>query len=238
MNKISHKMYMALTRGGVPAETARRISEATEYLGDSTDESNERDNYDIVLAAKAISSLVRRHKDITPIMPKMSEEISGDMTRIGESVKSSDSPKPLVDSPIRKKVKLVDMVKKKSQSFQKAMSYIVPVAAYVLMALMFAANIVLAVASVAAIVAITVAGIVFFIIGLLYGVSQFSVFSGAAFFEIGIGLVGGGLAVLLSVLIFNFLTRTLPFCRKAGNLALKKLIYDFIALGNDIKKRK
>ena len=237
MKKISQKMYIALTRGEVPAEVAHRISEATEFLGDSTEESNERDNYDILLAARAISSLVKRHKDITPIMPKIEEEISTEMTRVSEAVKPAEAEAPIVKSPIKKKESLLAKVRKTSAEMQNFLSWFVPTAAYILLPLLTVAFIALAVISVAAIIATTIAGILFFIIGLLYGVSQFSVFAGAAFFEIGLGLLGGGLAILASILIYNFLTRTLPYCLKEGNKKLKEIISDFNAFRRELKKK-
>lgn len=237
MKKISQKMYVALTRGEVPAEVAHRIADATEFLGDSTDESTERDNYDILLAARAIASLVKRHKDITPIMPQIEEEVSTEMTRISEPVKAPEPAEPAIPSPIKKKESLVSKARKTKVETQKFLANFVPAAAYVLLPLLTIAYIALSALSVITIVGTTIAGILFFIVGLLYGVSQFSVFSGAAFFEIGLGLVGGGLAILLSVLIYNFLTRALPFCLREGSKGLKKIISDFTILRRELKKK-
>lgn len=242
MSKISQKMYSALTRGGVPAEVSRRIAETVDFLGESTEASNERDNYDILLTAKALSSLVKRHKDINPIMPQMPEEVSTDMTRVNAPVKPADAPKPISEEPAKVKrpnsqSSIIKSIRGMSPGMQKFMAYFMPCVWFLLIGLLVIACVAAAAATVAAMVAITVGGIILFFAGLLYGVSQFTVFKGAAFFEIGLALLSGGLAVLVSVLLYNFLTRTVPFCVKRGSAGLLKLNAEFTELRRKISSK-
>lgn len=241
MSKISQKMYSALIRGGVTAEVSRRIAESLDYLGESTEATNERDNYDILLAAKAVSSLVKRHKDIEPIMPQMPEEISTDMTRVNAAVKtpeiikiSEETPEP---RPKKQKEEpaIIKSIRGCSPGMQKFLSYLMPALWFLLIGLLTVACIAAVALSIAGVVVITVGGIILFFTGLLYGVSQFSVFTGAAFFEIGLALIAGGLSVLFSVLIYNFLTRTVPFCFKRGTSYFLRLNAEFTAFRRKLK---
>lgn len=93
-------------------------------------------------------------------------------------------------------------------------------------------------ASLAAMLGTAVCGTLLFLAGLLYGVSQISVFFGGAMFELGIALISGGLAVCMSVLLFNLLTRALPFCRKRVLILLSRLFSESASLrGNPAAKR-
>ena len=245
MSKISHKMYSALTRGGVSPEVARRVAESVDFLRESTEQSDERDNYDILMTAKAISSLVNRHKDISPIMPQMPDEISSDMTRVNAAVganpdsaeSNSGADKPFITKNQKRESSFIKSIRRKSPGIQNFLAHFMPCIWYLLMVLLTVACIALIVLSIASMIVITVGGIVLFFSGLLYGVSQFSVFRGAAFFEIGLALGAGGLAVLFSVLIFNFLTRTVPFCLKRGTSALRKLCGELADLRRKLNRK-
>lgn len=240
MSKISQKMYSALTRGGITPDVARRMAESVEFLGESTPETNERDNYDILLCAKALSSLVHRHKDTTPIMPKMAEDVSSDMTRVNAPVKSPEDIKTLNEPKARKEKKessVIKSIRKTSPEMQKFLVYFLPCVWFLLIGLLAVGCIAAAVLSIVAVITVTVGGIILFFAGLLYGVSQFPVFTGAAFFEIGLSLIIGGLSVLLSVLIFNFLTRTIPFCLKRGIRGLLKLNSEITAFRNNLRSK-
>ena len=59
-------------------------------------------------------------------------------------------------------------------------------------------------------IALTVSGILLFIIGLIYGVSQLEEFPAAALYEIGSGLVLGGAAALLTVLLYALVMGAIP----------------------------
>ena len=241
MSKISQKMYSALTRGGISPDVARRFAENVEFLGESTDETNDRDNYDILLTAKALSSLVKRHRDITPIMPKLDDvAVSADMTRVNSPVRTTEPAEVSAapDTKLRKasgEPSIIKSIKKTSPGMQRFLTYLMPCVWFLLLGLLFIGCIAASIASICAVITVTVGGIILFFAGLLYGVSQFSVFTGAAFFEIGLSLILGGLAVGVSVLIYNFLTRTLPFCLKNGSRGLLKLNSAFTVFRNSLK---
>lgn len=245
MSKISHKMYSALTRGGVSPEVARRVAESVDFLGESTEQSDERDNYDILMTAKAISSLVNRHKDINPIMPQMPDEISSDMTRVNAAVganpdsaeSNSGADKPFITKNQKRESSFIKSIRGKSPGLQKFLAYFMPCIWHILSALLKVACIALIALSIASMIVITVGGIVLFFSGLLYGVSQLSSFRGAAFFEIGLALSAGGLAVLFSVLLFNFLTRTVPYCFKRGTSALRNLNEELAVFRRKLNKK-
>ena len=85
---------------------------------------------------------------------------------------------------------------------------------------MFLALFALIVACVAALIALAAAGALVSLVGIIYGVTQ--IFSGsvpAGVFEIGLGVAVAGGVVLVSVLLYNFALRFLPWViRKAGVL--------------------
>jgi len=241
MSKISQKMYSALMRGGIPQDVARRFAENVEFLGESTQDSNERDNYDILLCAKALSSLVKRHKDTTPIMPRMDSDISTDMTRVNTPVKPVAEVKSAPERPKpqrrEKASSLLQRIKRTSPATQKFLANFLPFVWYLLIVLLFVLCIGAAILSIGAVIGTTVGGIILFFTGMLYGVSQLSLFSGAALFEIGLAFVIGGFAVALSVLIFNFLTRSIPFFLKQGTRELLKLNSEMAALRGELASK-
>ena len=59
--KIADKLLIALRHLGVPNEFASKIADSVDFMGESNEESAERDNYEIVIIAKALKSLLKRH---------------------------------------------------------------------------------------------------------------------------------------------------------------------------------
>ncbi len=238
MSKISQKLYVALTRSGVSSGAARHIAESVEFLGDSTVQSAERDDYEITIAAKALSSLVKRHLDTTPIIPSLQlDEQSSDMTRVGSPLKAKPAEKGKKAEAGRSSA-IILAARRSSPGTRRALSYILPCLSVLAMILVGALYIAATLASLAAMLGTAVCGTLLFLAGLLYGVSQISVFFGGAMFELGIALISGGLAVCMSVLLFNLLTRALPFCRKRVLILLSRLFSESASLrGNPAAKR-
>lgn len=238
MSKISQKLYVALTRCGVSHGVARHIAESAEFLGDSTPQSAERDEYDIMIVAKALSSLVRRHLDTTPIMPSLQLDAqSSDMTRVGSPLKPKENANKK-NSDGAKVSSVIVSARKRSTRTRRALSYILPVMSAISVIVLGMFGILGTVIALGTLLGVSVCGTVLFFAGMLYGVSQISVFFGGAMFELGIALISGGIAVCLSVLLFNFLTRTLPFCLKRGMRALSRIFSESISLRDSLNEKR
>ncbi len=230
MSKISQKMYSVLLKGNVPADLARTVAESMEFLGESTAESTERDNYDITVIAKAMSSLVRRHKDDAPIMPKIDDVTSSDATRENSPIK----PKIDIASTSASSIKRISPLARKFRNYppkkRLTLSYFMIALSVLGIIATVAVTVFTALLSIVGMVCSTVLGIVLFIIGIVSGVSQVGYFTGAVYFEIGIGLAGAGLGAILSILLYNLLTKLLPFLFKLCLSKLTDLISDLGSL--------
>ena len=81
------------------------------------------------------------------------------------------------------------------------------VALYILMILLRILCVVL-------LIAVTIAGVAFFAIGMVYGVSLLFSFKGAGIFEIGLSLIIGGVFVALGVILYNSAGSFIPRFQK------------------------
>lgn len=239
MSKISQKLYSALTASGITPGAARHIAESVEFLGDSTEASRERDERDISLVAHALSSLVKRHVDTTPIIPKDDEDVqNSEMTRVGNVVKTKPSAEETLIKKPRRHSPIIMSVRRRPIGTQKFLVHFLPCVWVFLMILLAVGSAFAALAALCAIICVSAGGTVLFLAGMLYGVSQFSVFVGGAFFELGISLIIAALSVLFSVLLFNFLTRGVPFFLKTGMRSLVKVNSEFTALRAALRARR
>lgn len=240
MSKISQKLYSALTASGITPGAARHIAESVEFLGDSTEASRERDERDITLVAHALSSLVKRHVDTTPIIPKEEDDDvqNSEMTRVGTVVKAKPSAEETFIKKPRRHSPIIMSVRRRPIGTQKFLVHFLPCVWVFLMILLAVCSAFAALAALCAIICVSAGGTVLFLAGMLYGVSQFSVFVGGAFFELGISLIIAALSVLFSVLLFNFLTRGVPFFLKTGMRSLVKINSEFTALRAALRARR
>ncbi len=234
MLNISKKLLSTLLGFGVSEDVAGKLSASLESLGDSDAKSFERDNYEITVAAKALASLCQRHvKDNSPADEFNKEtEAEYEVHKLDITEDSVDDSKP--------RIKPESKFWKKLEAFPKfwreLVSWLLPALLAFGMILLTSLVIGLVIAFIVLMLGVTVAGIVLFIAGLLYGISQLKVFPAAAYYEIGFGLVIGGVASLLTVLCYNVITRLLPFALKAGNKAMKRLIIRFRRFRSEMRE--
>lgn len=240
MSKLSQKLYGALCASGLTAGAARHIAESVEFLGDSSESSRERDERDILIAAHALASLVKRHTDPTPIIPsdESQKPESSDMTRVGTPVRTVPSDEDNFIKKPRRHSPIIQSVRRRSLGTQRFLVHFLPCVWVFLMLLLAVGCAALALVALAAIICASAGGTVLFFAGMLYGVSQLSVFVGGALFELGISLIIAALAVLFSVLLFNLLTRTVPFLYKTGMRSLTSLNSEFAALKASLRTRR
>ncbi|MGN0988695.1 MAG: hypothetical protein ACI4N6_00120 [Eubacteriales bacterium] len=89
-------------------------------------------------------------------------------------------------------------------------------------------------------IALIAAGAVCSLVGIIYGITQLFSFAAAGIYEIGLGITVAGAVLLLSVLIFNFAIRFLPFVIKKATVffkfVMRKLKSAFFALRRECYK--
>ena len=217
-SRISNKLYGALLRCGTPPEIAANIAGTTDFLGESTEETREKDNYEIMVAAKALSAVIARHSD----KPSAEKALSSEPIRENAVIKLSEPDAANSDElpEFLVKGKFWRWLRSKPSGVRTTLSVIIPTLLHIGMILLSVLAVTLTAVCLVSMVAMTVAGIAMFIIGLLYGVTQLNSFPAAAYFEIGLGLILGGAAALLLVLFYNVVTGLLPTALKLG---IKKL---------------
>ncbi len=228
MLNISKKLLSTLVGFGVSDDLAAKIASSFEGLGDSSESSFERDNYEITVAAKALSSLIDRHnKKTTPADEFNEDKKSAEEYEVHKLDVSENRESKSKEIKVRKESKFWANLEKCPKGLRVILSYLLPFLIFVGMVLLTCVTVAVVTACIAIMLAITVAGIVLFIAGLLYGISQLNVFPAAAYYEIGVGLIIGGVSALLTVLFYNVVTRLLPFALKSGIKMLNKLMIRF-----------
>lgn len=78
----------------------------------------------------------------------------------------------------------------------------------------FAALVVLMIASIVALIAIAAAGTAFVLVALIYGIVQALSVLPIGLYEIGIGVMAGAIVLFVSILLYNFAIRLLPYAMK------------------------
>ena len=229
--KIADKLLSALRHLGVPNEIASKIAESVDFMGESNEDSAERDNYEIVIIAKALKSLLKRHSFpiesdemyteayTSPEDAYLADVGTGDTTDDIANELSQTADYPITDN-IRENEKFWQALKRMPKSLRGIITFTLPVLMALGMVLLTLTVVGLTVSLLLLVLGVTVAGIAAFFIGLIYGVSQFSIFPAAAYYEMGIGLALGGISALLIVLMYWIITKLLPTALKAG---IKKL---------------
>ena len=247
-NRISNKLYGALLRCGTPPEVAALFAKNADFLGESSEETLERDNYEIMVTAKALSSLIKRHSSDSVIAPTPNQSSP---VKNGAPLKSE----PKVDESHTVVINKSDeadesdtKIEKKANGFwtklenlppwlRNTLSIAIPVLMYIFMIVLTVAVIALIATCILGMIAMTIAGIILFIVGLLYGVSQINAFPAAAYYEIGLGLILGGSSALLIVLLYNLLSRLLPFLLRLGIKKLRMLVKAFSKFRAEMKDK-
>ena len=244
-NKISNKLYGALLRCGTPQDLAAKFARTADFLGESTEETVERDNYEIMITAKALASLISRHSAVNEdLISEIAKDVSlsaeedetidktAERTVISPVTESYESKENFADDyPVTGKVKKESsfwrLLEQMPRPLRSATSIVLPILMYIGMILLTVIVVGLIGACILSMIGVTILGIVLFIVGLLYGVSQLSTFPAAAYYEIGLGLVLGGISSLLIVLMYNVITRLLPFVIKIGFIRLNSVSKGF-----------
>ena len=245
-NRISNKLYGALLRCGTPPEIAAIFAKNAEFLGESNEETMERDNYEIMVTAKALSSLIKRHADgeSMPSAVPQNQSIKA-TTPINDSRDANNQSDTVIiekeddgeDGNKAKRSVFWEKLESLPSWLRSTLAFVLPALMYFFMIVLTVLVVVLIASCIIGMVAMTIAGIILFIVGLLYGVSQINVFPAAAYYEIGLGLVLGGASALLIVLLYNALTRLLPFGLRFGIKKLRKLTKAFSKFRAEMKDK-
>lgn len=232
--KIADKLLIALRHLGVPNEFASKIADSVDFMGESNEESAERDNYEIVIIAKALKSLLKRHS-----FPMESDELfveaytETDNVNLGDDRNSDtndDITKELphtADYPVTEKSlendKFWQRLRRMPKFLRNSITFTLPILMYLGMILLTLTVVGLTVSLLLLLIGVTVVGIAAFFIGLIYGVSQFNIFPAAAYYEMGLGIALGGISALLIVLMYWIITKLLPSALKSGIKKLYKI---------------
>ncbi|MBR5632890.1 MAG: hypothetical protein IKW68_02840 [Clostridia bacterium] len=234
--KIADKLLVALRHLGVPNEFASRIADSVDFMGESNEESAERDNYEIVIIAKALKSLLTRHSIPIENSGGFTEATEAETVRI--SVESHDEKslddfvKDLTDTADYPEVdkgneRFWQALSKMPKFFRECITFTLPVLMTIGMILLTLVVVGLTASLLLLVLGVTVAGIAAFFIGLIYGVSQISTFPAAAYYEMGLGLALGGISALLIVVMYWLITKILPTALKAGIKGLYRIMVKF-----------
>ncbi len=73
-------------------------------------------------------------------------------------------------------------------------------------------------------VLLTALGTAFAVIAVIYGVTQLTQIGGAGLYEMGIGVVAGGITLLCGILMYNFIVRLAPFIFKKLFVLIKFVV--------------
>lgn len=88
----------------------------------------------------------------------------------------------------------------------------------------------------AALVLLSASGTALSIVAIIYGITQLSVSKGAGLYEMGIGIVAGGVTLFFGILMYNFIVRLAPFIFKKLLVLLKFVFKKIMLLFHVIKE--
>ena len=94
-------------------------------------------------------------------------------------------------------------------------------------------TVILRILCVVLLIAVTILGVALFAVGIVYGISQLFSFKGAAFFEMGLSFITGGVFVALGVMLYNSIGNFIPKLQKW----IKKRIRNIKSRIKDAKAR-
>ncbi|MBR3639531.1 MAG: hypothetical protein IKN50_02885 [Clostridia bacterium] len=83
-----------------------------------------------------------------------------------------------------------------------------------LFAASYVLTVILRIVCVVLLIAVTISGVALFAVGIVYGISQLFTFKGAAYFEIGLSFIIGGVFVALGVMLYNSIGNFIPKLQK------------------------
>ena len=97
----------------------------------------------------------------------------------------------------------------------------------------YALTVILRIICVILLIAITISGVALFAVGMVYGISQLFSSKGAAFFEMGLSFIIGGVFIAIGVMLYNAIGNFIPKLQKW----IKKRIRNIRARIKDAKDR-
>ncbi len=231
--RIQTRLKEALIRKGLSEEEAYHISNSADFLGNLTEETFEADRRDVFIIATAYASLASRHKKTEHApMPTAEHEADDTYTSLEKVYpKENEKPKNSISQFERRLAEFPDW-------FRYFSVYSLVFLLSLATALLISSVVILSIASIAGMILLSIAGVIFFLVGLLYGVSQLSTFAAAGFYEVGLGLILGGASVLLVILLYNLLTLILPYLRRTlFKIIIKKIKYLIHIVNNKGRSR-
>ena len=215
---IGDVLRNSLSENGVAGEAAEKIVSSLELNNDG--ELTFEDENSAFFAARNLSAILRKFG------PEGSVEKIGPEEQIEPSEKETDA---VYDGRLKK-------LSKAPRWAALSLSVLLWILLAAAKILVYALAVVLCVLSVIVIIAATVAGIVLFLTGFLYGISQIGVFNAAALYEIGFALILGGICALIALLTFNFLLHTIPYLTRKTNKLISKGHADIIGFMKSLRK--
>lgn len=198
--------------------TARILTEGTDFLGMCSDDTASNDRSDIQSAADALASLVKRH----------STERDTAHSHVPVQNEAFAPEDDHIDSPALSRLRRLPR--------GISLMLLFGVSALLCLALILSALIAItaALAVILMIIGVTVSGMLLFFVGIVYGVSQLQLFRAAGFFEIGMGLTLGGIATLLTVLLFNTVKCAIPKLFRMSRQSIKSALLNIRQLRRKI----
>lgn len=262
MDVFMEELRLALVKRGIPSENAAKHAEALRLSFDS-DDLNEIEAMDssneIDALADSLSAILLRKKKPAPteVTPDTAaEENPSAVVPVNPPEKPVVSPAP--DAPVKAEQPdetedeffAYDSSDKPSTKgmavFWCGLFLTLPITIAVLavvfggFAVIFGGLIALIAALVLTMIALVAAGALCSLVGIIYGITQLFSFVPAGIFEIGLGVAVAGAVLLLSILIFNFAIRFLPFVIKKATVffkfVMKKLKEAFLAIRRECYK--
>ncbi len=85
-------------------------------------------------------------------------------------------------------------------------------------------------------VVLTAFGTAFAVIAIIYGVTQMTAAGGAGLYEMGLGVIAGGITMFLGILMYNFIVRLAPFIYKKLFVFIKFVIEKIKQLYKNVKE--
>ncbi len=177
------------------------------------------------------NNAVKKENDIS----KLLEDDGGDVKRaVNKKTHTNTQPSMKNKAPQKKntakKPAKKETQKKEITPFTIGLIILSPVILFFLLIIACAlASLFVAVAGLIALcsallVLITAAGTAFALVAIIYGITQLGTSAPAGIYEIGIGIVCGGLTMLIGILLYNFVVRLAPFLFKKLIVLVKFVI--------------
>ncbi len=199
MNNFSEKFVAEMLSHGISQEDAARTADALSGIWRDADAITNEDIGDVKRIAASISAIILRRDISYSLTPNDFPDAVAPAETCGNLIEPPASPF------FRKLYK--------SKKWARVLtSYSIPALLRIASIIFIAMSSVLIAASILAMAVTTIAGILLFLTGLIYGISQLNIFFGAGLYEIGFGIILGSLSATLTILLYNAVTKAIPFC--------------------------